>query len=58
MRGNYLAPGAEVKPGIPTVLDDPRNPVKFADPKDHPEWNHTGRRLTLGEVVRIAGESL
>jgi mono/diheme cytochrome c family protein len=49
MRGNYLAPGAEVKPGIPTVLDDPKNPVKFADPKDHPEWNHTGRRLTLAK---------
>jgi hypothetical protein len=49
MRGNYLAPGAEVKPGIPTVLDDPRDPLKFADPKDHPEWNHTGRRLTLAK---------
>ena len=46
-RGNYLAPGAEVKPGLPTVLDDPKNPMAFPDPEKHPEWNHTGRRLTL-----------
>ena len=49
LRGNYLAPGAEVKPGLPSVLDDPRNPLKFDDPKAHPEWNHTGRRLTLAK---------
>jgi Protein of unknown function (DUF1553)/Protein of unknown function (DUF1549)/Planctomycete cytochrome C len=47
MRGNYLAPGAPVEPGIPAVLDDPQHPFGFPDPKDHPEWNHTGRRLTL-----------
>ncbi len=46
-RGNYLAPGAEVKPGIPAVLDDPAKPFEFPDPTAHPEWNHTGRRLTL-----------
>ena len=46
-RGNYLAPGAEVKPGLPAVLDDPAKPFAFPDPQTHPEWNHTGRRLTL-----------
>jgi hypothetical protein len=48
-RGNYLSPGDEVKPGIPLVLDNPSKPLPFADPKDHPEWNHTGRRLTLAK---------
>ena len=48
-RGNYLAPGAEVKPGLPVVLDDPKHPLQFPDPKAHPEWNHTGRRLTLAQ---------
>lgn len=46
-RGNYLAPGAAVQPGIPTVLDNPAKPFAFPDPAAHPEWNHTGRRLTL-----------
>jgi hypothetical protein len=49
MRGNYLAPGAEVGPGIPEVLENPKGRLKFDDPKDHPEWNHTGRRLTLAK---------
>jgi Protein of unknown function (DUF1553)/Protein of unknown function (DUF1549)/Planctomycete cytochrome C len=48
-RGNYLAPGLEVKPGLPVVLDDPQHRWAFPDPKDHPEWNHTGRRLTLAK---------
>ncbi|MCX6595222.1 MAG: PSD1 and planctomycete cytochrome C domain-containing protein, partial [Acidobacteria bacterium] len=48
-RGNYLAPGAEVKPGIPVVLDDPAQPFQFPDPQAHPDWNHTGRRLTLAK---------
>lgn len=48
-RGNYLAPGAEVKAGIPAVLDDPAKPFAFPDPAAHPEWNHTGRRLTLAK---------
>lgn len=48
-RGNYLSPGAEVQPGIPVVLDNPQNPFKFPDPKDHPEWNGTNRRLTLAK---------
>ncbi len=48
-RGNYLSPGAEVQPGIPVVLDNPQNPLKFPDPKDHPDWNGTNRRLTLAK---------
>ena len=47
MRGNYLAPGEEVQAGIPAVLDNPGRPLQFPDAKQHPEWNHTGRRLTL-----------
>lgn len=46
-RGNYLAPGAEVKPGLPAVLDNPAKPFAFPDPAKNPEWNHTGRRLAL-----------
>ncbi len=46
-RGNYLAPGARVEPGLPAVLDNPSKPFQFPDPGKHPEWNHTGRRLTL-----------
>jgi len=46
-RGNYLAPGAKVEPGLPAVLDNPAKPFVFPDPEQHPEWNHTGRRLTL-----------
>ena len=48
-RGNYLAPGAAVDPGIPAVLDDPQHPFKFPDPKQHAEGHHTGRRLALAE---------
>ena len=46
-RGNYLAPGAEVQPGLPLVLDNPANPLQFPDPTKHPEWNGTNRRLIL-----------
>ncbi|MDX1983819.1 MAG: DUF1553 domain-containing protein [Bryobacteraceae bacterium] len=49
MRGNYLSPGAEVQPGLPLVLDNPAQPFQFPDPAKHPEWNHTGRRLTLAK---------
>ena len=58
MRGNYLSPGAPVEPGIPAVLDDPRHPLGFPDPKDHPEWNHTGRRLTLAKWFTQPGNPL
>ena len=47
IRGNYLSPGYKVEPGIPLVLDDPESPFRFPDAK--PEWNHTGRRLTLAK---------
>ncbi len=47
LRGNYLAPGAPVEPGVPLVLDDPDNPFRFPEPKE--EWHHTGRRLTLAK---------
>jgi len=46
-RGNYLAPGAEVGPGLPLVLDNTQNPLQFPDPTKHPEWNGTNRRLIL-----------
>jgi cytochrome c553 len=48
-RGNYLAPGSEVHPGIPVVLDNPQNPLQFPDPAKHPEWNSTNRRLILAQ---------
>jgi hypothetical protein len=48
-RGNYLSPGTEVQPGVPRVLEDPEHPVVFEDPALKPEWNHTGRRLTLAK---------
>jgi Protein of unknown function (DUF1553)/Protein of unknown function (DUF1549)/Planctomycete cytochrome C len=57
-RGNYLSPGAEVQPGIPMVLDNPENPLKFPDPKDHPDWNGTNRRLTLAKWMVSAENPL
>jgi hypothetical protein len=48
-RGNYLAPGAEVQPGLPVVLDNPQHPLEFPDPAKHPEWNGTNRRLILAK---------
>ena len=45
LRGNYLTPGPEVEPGVLAVLDDPEDRFRFPEPE--PEWNHTGRRLTL-----------
>jgi hypothetical protein len=57
-RGNYLSPGAEVQPGVPLVLDNPQSPLKFPDPKDHPEWNSTNRRLTLAKWMVSPGNPL
>jgi hypothetical protein len=57
-RGNYLAPGAEVQPGLPLVLDNPDHAFKFPDPKQHPEWNHTGRRLALAQWLTSADNPL
>jgi hypothetical protein len=52
-RGNYMAPGAPVNPGIPAVLDDPAKPFQFPNPADHPEWHHTGRRLALARWLAL-----
>ena len=38
-----------VQPGIPAVLDDPKQPFQFPDPQAYSDWNHTGRRLTLAK---------
>ncbi len=35
-RGNYLAPGSEVKPGLPLVFDNPQHPLEFPDATQHP----------------------
>ena len=48
-RGNYLAPGAEVQPGLPLVLDNPQHPLEFPDATKRLEWNGTNRRLTLAK---------
>src|SRR5438876_3343024 len=48
-RGNYLAPGVEVQPGLPLVLDNAQHPLEFPDPAKHPEWNSTNRRLILAK---------
>src|SRR6516165_4458257 len=48
-RGNYLAPGAEVQPGIPLVLDNQQHGLEFPNPLEHPEWNGTNRRLILAQ---------
>jgi hypothetical protein len=57
-RGNYLAPGAEVQPGLPAVLDDQGRPLEFPDPAKHPEWNGTNRRLILAKWMVSPGNPL
>ncbi|MDA0206756.1 MAG: PSD1 and planctomycete cytochrome C domain-containing protein [Acidobacteria bacterium] len=49
LRGNYLTPGPVVEPGVLAVLEDPNDPFVFPNPAEHPEWNHSGRRLTLAK---------
>ena len=44
-RGNYLTPGAEVGPGVPSVLTDGKTPFAFGPP--WPGAKTTGRRLAL-----------
>jgi hypothetical protein len=44
-RGNYLTPGAEVGPGVPSVLTDGKTPLEIAPP--WPGAKTTGRRLAL-----------
>jgi hypothetical protein len=48
-RGNYLAPGLPVEPGIPFVLEKNGKGIDFPDPNQHPEWNSTNRRLILAK---------
>src|SRR5437868_1551626 len=57
-RGNYLAPGAEVQPGLPVVLDNPQHPLEFPDPAKHPEWNGTNRRLILAKWMTSSDNPL
>ena len=47
MRGDFESPGDEVEPGVPAILDDPRNPYVPAKPA--PGSPHTGRRLAFAE---------
>src|SRR5436190_9801731 len=43
VRGDYENPGEPVEPGVPIILDDPKNPFRVPD---QPEGStHTGRRL-------------
>jgi hypothetical protein len=44
-RGNYLTPGAEVGPGVPSMLTDGKTPFVVSPP--WPEAKTTGRRLAL-----------
>lgn len=44
-RGNYLTPGPEVQPGVPSVLTDGKTPFVFEPP--WPGAPTTGRRLAL-----------
>ncbi|MBL8849463.1 MAG: DUF1553 domain-containing protein [Planctomycetaceae bacterium] len=55
-RGNYLTPGAEVGPGVPSVLTDGRTPLPIAPP-----WSGaatTGRRLALARWLTTADHPL
>jgi len=56
-RGNYLAPGSEVKPGLPLVLDNAQHPLEFPDPAKHPEWNGTNPPADPGEVDGVERQS-
>ncbi|MFO1092770.1 MAG: PSD1 and planctomycete cytochrome C domain-containing protein [Planctomycetaceae bacterium] len=48
-RGNYLTPGQEVGPGVPSVLTDGRTPFVVERPR--PDARTTGRRLALARWV-------
>ena len=55
-RGNYLTPGAEVGPGVPSVLTDGQTPFAFAPP--WPGAKTTGRRLALARWLTTADHPL
>jgi hypothetical protein len=45
VRGDFETPGEPVAPGVPLILDDPKNPFRVPElPADSP---HTGRRLAF-----------
>jgi uncharacterized protein DUF1553/uncharacterized protein DUF1549/cytochrome c len=54
-RGNYLTPGAEVGPGVPSVLTDGQTPFAFAPPLGA---KTTGRRLALARWLTTADHPL
>ncbi|MFN7923021.1 MAG: PSD1 and planctomycete cytochrome C domain-containing protein [Bryobacteraceae bacterium] len=47
LRGDFESPGDAVEPGVPIVLDDPKNP--FVPAKASPDSPHTGRRLAFAQ---------
>ncbi len=49
IRGEWARPGDVVEPGVPTVLDDPRNPFTLPTPPKGAKT--TGRRLALAEWI-------
>lgn len=46
-RGNFDSPREVIEPGIPLILDDPKNP--FRVPQPPPGTPHTGRRLAFAK---------
>ena len=55
-RGNYLTPGAEVGPGVPSVLTDGKTPFQFDPP--WPGAKTTGRRLALARWLTMPDHPL
>ena len=56
-RGNYLAPGAEVQPGLPLVLDNPQHPLEFPDSDEASGMERHQSPADSGEVDGLARES-
>lgn len=55
-RGNYLAPGKLVGPGVPSVLTDGKTPLAIEPPS--PGAKSTGRRLALAKWMVSEGHPL
>ncbi|MBI4909530.1 MAG: PSD1 domain-containing protein [Acidobacteria bacterium] len=47
LRGDFESPSDVVEPGVPLILDDPKNPFQPAKPT--PGSPHTGRRLAFAK---------